>query len=326
MPLVACGQLRKLAGEHGKEAVPRRGAEPERRPDHVAGAGRLRRVQEPIERREPIGDSGKNGRHEQSGMDPRRREPRERADARRRRRRAELESTRQAAVERGERDVHRDFVPLGEARQYVQIARDQRRLGDDADGQPPVPQQHAEHLAGEPEPPLGRLVGIGGGADHKGVAAEPRGIEGAGEHLGHAGLDENAALERLPRGERLGGGAAPLHRIAMGVACVAIGAAELAPHVGIERPEPHPGCGRRVEDRARGQLEEPAASLPFVEHRQAARGRRGREEIELPGAHPQRPHPQCRQLTHPEARTSGAAHSGQVRKAASGAESRREGR
>ena len=44
VPRVALGELRKLPGEHGKEAVPRRGAEPERRPDHVAGARRLRRA------------------------------------------------------------------------------------------------------------------------------------------------------------------------------------------------------------------------------------------------------------------------------------------
>ena len=46
---VALGQRRELPGEQGKEAVPRRGAEPERRPDHVAGARFLRRRHEAAE-------------------------------------------------------------------------------------------------------------------------------------------------------------------------------------------------------------------------------------------------------------------------------------
>ena len=53
---------------------------------------------------------------------------------------------------------------------------------------------------------------------------------------------------------------------------------------------------------------------PLVEHLPPVlRLRGGRQEVELPRGHPQRAHPQWRQLTQPEARTSGPAHSGQTR-------------
>ena len=73
VPRVALGELGKLAGEHGKEAVPRRGAEPERRPDHVAGTRLLRRAHEPVEPRAVVGDAGEDGRHQEPGVDARRR-------------------------------------------------------------------------------------------------------------------------------------------------------------------------------------------------------------------------------------------------------------
>ena len=58
--------------------------------------------------------------------------------------------------------------------------------------------------AREPEAPLGGLIGIGGGADDEGMAGEARGVERAREHLGDVGLDQDALLERLPGGQRLG--------------------------------------------------------------------------------------------------------------------------
>ena len=75
---------------------------------------------------------GRIGAISSPAYDARRREPAERADPRRGHRRAQLEPARQPPVERGERDVHRHLVPLGEPPQQVEVAGDQRRLGDDA--------------------------------------------------------------------------------------------------------------------------------------------------------------------------------------------------
>ena len=109
-----------------------------------------------------------------------------------------------------------------------------------------VVQQQLEDPAGEPELPLGGLVAVGGGADDQRMAAQPRGIERAGQHLGDVGLDQDALLERLPGGHRLGVvGAAALHGVAVGVARVAVGAAELAADVRIDGPEAHVGAGGR---------------------------------------------------------------------------------
>ena len=120
-------------------------------------------------------------------------------------------------------------------------------------------------------------------------------------------------------GSGSGGGAAPLHGVAVGVPRVAVGAAELAADVRIDRPEAHVRRGRAVEHRPHREREEPGAALALVEHLPAGlRLRGGRQEVELPRRHPQRAHPQWRQLTQPEARTSGPAHSGQTRTAVGG--------
>ncbi len=116
-------------------------------------------------------------------------------------------------------------------------------------------------------------------------------------------------------------GAVALHGVAVRVASVAVGAAELAPDVRIDGPEAHAGAGGRVERRADGEREEAGAAPALVEERPAGwrlDAGAGAEQIELGGllrggAHPQRPHPHCWQQRQPEARTTGPAHSGQRR-------------
>ena len=81
-------------------------------------------------------------------------------------------SRRAAGVRGGEGDVDGDVVPLGRALEQIEVARDERRLGDDAEREPAAAEQDLEDLPGEPELPFGRLVGIGGGADDQRVAAE----------------------------------------------------------------------------------------------------------------------------------------------------------
>ena len=153
--------------------------------------------------------------------------------------------------------------------------------------------QRLQDPAREAEPPLGGLVGIGGGADDEGMVAEARGIERAHEHVGDAGLHQDPPLERLPRGQRLGGGTAALDGVTVRIPRVAVGAAELAADVGIDRPEPHAGGGRRVEHRTYRKLEEPGAPRTFVQHLQPWLRRLGRrQEVELTAGHSQRAQPQ----------------------------------
>ena len=170
-----------------------------------------------------------------------------------------------------------------------------------------------------PESALGRLVGIGRRADDQRLPVQTRGIEGARQHLRRVRLDQDATLEREP-GRHGGSGVVghdarrargPLYGVAVGIAGVAVGAAELAPDVGIDRPEPHPGAGRAVEHRAGTQLEKRGAAGPPVEHVELPRRRRQDRQLELPGAHPHFPQPQVGQVTQAEARASGPAHSGQ---------------
>ena len=115
--------------------------------------------------------------------------------------------------------------------------------------------------------------------------AEARGIERAGQHLDDVGLDQDALLERLPGGQRLGAAsAAALHGVAVRVPRVAVGAAELAADVGIDGPEPHAGGGGDVEHRAHREREEPGAATALVEQRPASRrldAGAGAEQIEL---------------------------------------------
>ncbi len=102
VPLVSFGELGELAGEDGKEAVPRRGAEPERRPYHVAGARLLRLFHESREACSAVGDTGENGSHQQSGAHAAIREATKRPEPCRRHGRAQLEPPREPGVGGGE--------------------------------------------------------------------------------------------------------------------------------------------------------------------------------------------------------------------------------
>ena len=64
-------------------------------------------------------------------------------------------------------------------------------------------QQQLEDPAREPEPPLGGLVQSVAVPMTSECPAEPHRIERSGQHLDDVGLDQDALLERLPRGHRL---------------------------------------------------------------------------------------------------------------------------
>ncbi len=184
----------------------------------------------------------------------------------------------QARVHARERDVHLERVAPREAREQVEVADDERRLGDHPELERGAGEQRLEQAPGHAEAELGRLVRVGGGADHDGAAAEPRGAKRPGQRAGRVELHQDAVLEvavgvgvrRQHAGRRR-----PLDGPAMGVARVAVAAAELAADVGVHRPEAHPGAGRRVEHRAHRERDELHRGLGAL-----AAGAQGRPVLE----------------------------------------------
>ena len=81
----------------------------------------------------------------------------------------------------------------------------------------------------------------------------------------HEGATTLTALNRPP--------SARFHRPPMRIPRVAVGAAELAADIGIDRPEPHAGGSGCVEHRVDRQADEPGAAVALVEDGKA--GKRG---------------------------------------------------
>ncbi len=138
--------------------------------------------------------------------------------------RARLHDARKLCIERRhrQRDLHQ--IALRHAGEDVEIARDQRRLGDDAHGMA-VALEHFEDATHDLALALDRLIGIGVGADGDG----PRHIAGGGElafqQLRRVGLCEQPGLEIDARREP---------EIGVGRPGKAIDAAVLAPPIGID--------------------------------------------------------------------------------------------
>jgi hypothetical protein len=205
------GELGKLAGEKRKEVAPRRGPESERLPGDTAGAGFLRRAKERGQLVPAIGDAGDDGSREQPDVEPRPGQARERAKPRVRGRGASLEPADQPAVERGEGDVDPHQVPFREPGEDVHVSRDERRLSDDAEMEPPERQQRLEQPAGDAIAPLRRLVGIGGGADDDGLVTDAFRVEGAREQGGALTLTRMSVSKGSGRGSDFP--ASPLPRL-----------------------------------------------------------------------------------------------------------------
>ncbi len=81
-----------------------------------------------------------------------------------RRRGARLEDPGELRVERGDRDVDRHQAARRHRRHQVEVALDARRLGDQRERMRALG-HHLDHRAGDAEPALDRLVGVGGRAD-----------------------------------------------------------------------------------------------------------------------------------------------------------------
>jgi hypothetical protein len=141
--------------------------------------------------------------------------------------------------------------------QQITIARDERTLGDDAEGESLTPRQMLQDGARDPEAPLGRLIRIRGRADHDRLA-DRHALEIGGEGAHDLLFDEDAPLERFPpvrppvirefRVGQLTGVVRPLDDIAVGVTRVAVSAAEFTSDERIQGPVVHPGGAGWVED------------------------------------------------------------------------------
>ncbi len=141
------------------------------------------------------------------------------------RRRARLHRPRQLAIERGHRQGDLDQPALGHARQDVEIARDERRFGHDADRVAGLVQDFQD-LAHDAVSPLDRLVGIGVGADRHRAHLIARLGEFLFEQRRRIGLGEQLRLEIEPRRQAHIGVRRPRETI---------GAAVLAAAIGVDR-------------------------------------------------------------------------------------------
>src|SRR6266513_2510424 len=165
--------------------------------------------------------------------------------------------------------MHLELVALLQPDQEVAVARDQRTLGDDAEGQAFTTGQPLQHRPRDTKPALGRLVGVGLRADHDRLAewyALQVDVERADDVL----FDEDPLFECLPPVRativrELGVGqlariVRALDYVTMRVARVAVTAAEFTADVWIQRPVVHSGRGRWVEHPLGSEGNEPGAA------------------------------------------------------------------
>ena len=158
-------------------------------------------------------------------------------------------------------------VQLGnpvDSRQHVDVARDQRALGDDAHLESGMIGEHLEYSPGHPEPALARLIWIGRRADYDRLAFEKCEMpvasmpKRARENFRGVVLYEDIPLECEPWRHLLISIAEnilhsiavvrALHHVPVSVARVTIGTAERAPDIRIDRPESHSRDFRTVQN------------------------------------------------------------------------------
>ena len=325
---VAISQLGIVLLQDREKPVPDPGIQAQWARGNETGSGPARRREQGIQAGQGIGDPGQDRCDDQSGIDPRRCQSFQRAQANGRHRGACLDAANQRGVQRHERDMDFQIVAALDLDEHVDVARDERALGDDADRQSFTLRQSLEHGPRDPKAPLGRLVRIGGGADHDGPRLPVAG--GAAEIATQIALqraddpllDEDPLFERFPpvRPAILGqvlvrqlpGIVRTLDDVAMRVARIAVRAPEFAPDVRIERPEIHSGLLGGVEHGLRLQRHELGAAQSLVQHgRPLGRSmRHAREREQHRFAQPHRDHPHCGQVRQLDCRSIGARQSG----------------
>ena len=188
-------------------------------------------------------DRRNDRRHHHRGRNAGRRQLPQRLETAARRRRARLHGARELGIERRHRQRDLDQVALGEPRQDVEIAQDQRRLGDDADRMAGA-LQHFEDAAHHLIFALDRLIRIGVGADRDGARLVVRRRQFLLQQRRRVRLHEQLGLEIEPRRQP---------EIGVGRPREAIDAAVLAAAIGIDRAVER-DVGRLVagDDLARG--------------------------------------------------------------------------
>ena len=202
-----------------------------------------------------------------------------------------LHLARDCAVERGHRDGHLGEPAARHPRQDIDVAHDQRRLGDDAD-RVARPLQHLQHRARDAVLALDRLVGVGDGAERDELGHVARTAELALEQLGGIHLGVELGLEVEP---------GRVAEVAVRGTGVAIDAAVLAAAIGVDglveadvgavvgrddalgRLPVHIGLEGLEVGQALPAVVERLAQLALEPARPGSTGRRG------PGAGPPRP-------------------------------------
>ena len=207
---------------------------------------------------------GRTGATSTPQRDAGRRQPRDRLDARARRRRAGLGGAPDLLVERA--DGERSSAPARATRrlgQQVEVAQDHRRLGQDRE-RVAGRRQLADDAARQPVAALGRLVGVGVRAHGDELAAPARARQLGAQPLDGVDLDHDAALEVAARVEA---------EVLVGRPGEAVGAGVRAAAVGVDRvaERQRRRLGHRADDapRAHVQVLDRAAARAGRERRRA---------------------------------------------------------
>src|ERR1051326_6097090 len=101
-------------------------------------------------------------------------------------------------MRRGDRDVHIQVVPLGDADEEIDVSGDQVAFSRDRKREVTVTGKHLQQRAGQAKATLGRLVWIGGGADGGVPATQIAPPQIADQRLASALLHEYLPLEVEP--------------------------------------------------------------------------------------------------------------------------------
>ncbi len=159
--------------------------------------------------------------HRHAGL----RERADRAQPAFRRGRARLQTARQRRVQRRQRDVDTGQPGGGHRCDEVQVALDQRRLGDQRERVPRLVQQ-LQHRTRQAQPAFDRLVGVGDGADGDRPRPVAAGAQRGAQALGGVDLGHQPGLEvQAGRPAEIG----------VRWPCVAVDAAVLAAAVRVQR-------------------------------------------------------------------------------------------
>ena len=169
--------------------------------------------------------AGNHGRHHHGGRNAGVRQLPQRLQPFRRRRGARLHGAREFGVERGHRQRDLGQIALGHPRQNIDVARHQRRLGDDADRMAGA-LQHFEDAAHDLPLALDRLIGIGVGADRDHPRLVIRRRQLLFQQRRRIRLGEQLRFEIQPRRQA---------EIGVGRPREAVDAAVLAAAIGVDR-------------------------------------------------------------------------------------------